>query len=95
MPTARQDTLPPKSARLQNGDDAFFALLRNYGQLDLACQDIEHRLRRLSLRKDNLPLRKGQIRFTAADLLEERLRIKPRLGFGFHNLPVSFLRALR
>lgn len=59
---------PKKDARLQYGDNGFFALLRDYGQFDLACQDIEHRLRRLSLRKDNLLLRKRQIRFTDGDL---------------------------
>ena len=45
---------PKKATLLQNRDDGFFALLRDHGQLDLARLDIEHGLRRIPLRKENL-----------------------------------------
>ena len=45
---------PEKAAWLQHRDDGFFALRRDHGQLDFARLDIEHGIRRIPLRKENL-----------------------------------------
>ena len=76
---------PKKGTRFQNRDDGFFALLRDHGQLDLARLYIEHRLRRIPLRKDNLLLRGRQTCFAVSDFGEERLGIELRLLLSRHS----------
>ncbi len=77
-----------KSSPLQNRDDGFFALLRDHGQLDLARLDIEHGIRRIPLRKENLLLGGRQTRFVVHGFTEECLAIERR-AFVYHHSPSS------
>ena len=84
---ARQDS--PKKAPFQHRDDGFFALLRDHGQLDLARLNIEHGIRRIPLRKENLLLGGRQSRFAVPQFAEEHLRIERRGSFACHGLPLN------
>jgi hypothetical protein len=67
-----------KTAWLQYRNDGLFTLRRNYTQLDFAHLDIEHGIRRIPLREDNLLFRDLQRRIAIADLIEEDLWVKRR-----------------
>src|SRR5678815_2326031 len=77
---------PETAARLQYHNDGFFPLRRNHSQLDFACLNIEHGIRRIPLREDNLLFRNLQRRIVLADLLEEGLWIKCRHRIDSHGL---------
>ena len=63
-----ETAFPEKAAGVHERDDGFFAPLRNHGQLDPACLDIEHGVRHIPLRKENLLFPAGQQRFASPDL---------------------------
>jgi hypothetical protein len=67
-----------KAAGLQYPDDSFFTVWRDHAQHDFPRLDIEHGIRRIPLREENLLLRGLQRRFAIADLVEEGLWIKRR-----------------
>lgn len=50
---SRQASFSEKLVGLQNGNNGFLAFLGNHCDLDLAALDVEHRIRRIALRKDN------------------------------------------
>jgi hypothetical protein len=83
---------PEKAALVQYRDDGFLALFRDDGELDFTLLDIEHGIRRVSLRKENFLFRHGQCCFADADLCEEFLGIKRRDDEDSLGLPP--LRAL-
>ena len=62
--------------RSKNCDDGFLALLRNDGDLHLAFLDVEDRIGRVSLRKDDLVLAVLANAPALADLGEKRFRIE-------------------
>src|SRR6476660_6605579 len=51
-----QASFSAEFVRPQDGDDGFLALLRDNGDFDLAVLDIEHRIRRFTLREDRFAL---------------------------------------
>jgi hypothetical protein len=80
-----QTSFTEEVVRSKNCDDGFLALLRNDGDLHLAFLDIEDRIRRVSLCKDDLVL---AVRINApaiANLGEKRLRIESRPTFDRHS----------
>src|SRR4029077_11867041 len=66
-------------------DDGFFPVRRDHAQFDFAHLKIEHGIRHIPLRKENLLLRALQRRFAIADLIEVGLRIKRRHRFNSHG----------
>jgi Beta-lactamase len=80
-----QTSFTEEVVRSKNCDDGFLALLRNDGDLHLAFLDIEDRIRRVSLCKDDLVF---AVRINApaiANLGEKRLRIESRPVFDRHS----------
>ena len=73
------------AAWLQDPNDGLFTLRRNHGQLHFARLDIEHGIRRIPLREENLLFRNLQRRFAIADLAEEGLGIKCRHQCDSHG----------
>jgi DNA-binding transcriptional LysR family regulator len=71
-----QTSFSEELVRTQNCDDGFLALLRNDGDLRLAFLDIEDRIRRVSLGKDDLVLVVRANAPALANLGEKRFRIK-------------------
>ena len=85
---------PKEAAALQNGHDSFFALLGHDGELDLAGLNVEHGIRCIPLRKDQLTLAGLQQRFAVANFARKvwGLNDVARLGAtGF--LQINALRA--
>ena len=71
-----QTTFTKEFGRSKNPDDGFLALLRNDGDLHLALLDVEDRIRRVSLGKDDLVLAVLTNAPTLANLGKKRFRIK-------------------
>src|SRR6185295_5668178 len=79
-----------KGLGLQNRDDGFFALWRDDRELDTTLLDIEHGIRFIPLRKENLVLTVLQGRFSATDLCEERLGVKRCGSFARLRIHLEF-----
>ena len=61
---------------IENRDHGFLAFLGHGRELDLAFMDIEDRVSRISLRKDNLLLGERERSFSLADFFEKGLGIE-------------------
>ncbi len=81
--------LAEKFSFSQNRNDGFFALAGEHGELDVASQDIEHRVRRIPLRKEDLSLPAPQNLFPAIDLRQECLGVERRGAFASHAKVLS------
>src|ERR1700730_13100402 len=73
--------------RSKHCDDGFLALLRNNGDLHLAALDVEDRIRRVSLGKDDLVLAVLPNAAALANRGEKRFRIERGPAFGCHDTP--------
>src|SRR3984893_9032340 len=71
--------------RSKHCDDGFLALLRNHGDLHLAALDVEDRIRRVSLGKDDLVLAVLPNAAALANHGEKRFRIERRPAFECHG----------
>src|ERR1700730_1504035 len=71
-----QASLAAEIAGSEDCNDRFFPLLGNHGELHFAALDVENRIRRLPLRKDNFTYFIGGYRPSAVCLCEEGLGVE-------------------
>ena len=83
----RRASFPEEIVRSKHCDDGFLALLRNDGELHLAALDVEDRVRRVSLGKDDRVLAVLANAAALANLGDKRFRIERRPAFGCHDTP--------
>src|SRR4029453_10706982 len=82
---AGQAALAAELGRSEKCDDGLFPLVGNNGDLDLAFLDIEHGIRRVALREDDLILAIFGYASALADFGEKGFGIERHSSFGRHD----------